>query len=266
MGQTRITSLHNPRIKSVVKLRKRRERDRQDLMLIEGFRELTRALDAGIDVREVFICPHHVSSEDEKQAIAALELGEARRFEVNSKVYAKLAYREASSCLVAVARKRTHELESMPAVGNPFYLVVDAVEKPGNLGAMLRSADAAGAAGLIVTDPGTDIYNPNVIRASLGTIFTVPLAVADAESAIRWLKGQSIGIFAATPEGGVPYTDVDLSSPCAIVVGREDLGLGGRWLEAADEGILIPMRGKADSLNVSAAAAVLLYEALRQRT
>jgi TrmH family RNA methyltransferase len=266
MDQTRITSIQNTRIKSAAKLRKRRERDRQDLMLIEGLRELTRALEAGIDVREVFICPPHVSSEDEKRAIAALGLGGARRFEVNSKVYAKLAYREASSCLVAVAQKRTHELESLPTAGNPFYLVVDAVEKPGNLGAMLRSADAAGAAGIIVSDPGTDIYNPNVIRASLGTIFTVPVAVADAESAIRWLRDRNIRIFAATPEGSVPYTDVDLSFPCAIVVGREDLGLGGRWLEAANEGILIPMKGRADSLNVSAAAAVLLYEALRQRT
>jgi len=266
MDRSRITSLQNPRIKSAVKLRKRRERDRLDLIIIEGLRELIRALDAGTVVREVFICPQHAVGKDEKKAIAALDLGGARAYEVSSRVFAKLAYREASSCVVAVAQKRAHDLRSLPASGNPFYLVVDAVEKPGNLGAMLRSVDAAGAAGLIVSDPGTDLYNPNVIRASLGTIFNVPVAVADAETAIRWLKERRIRIFAATPEGKVPYTDVDLSSPCAIVVGREDLGLGGGWLEAADDGILIPMKGTGDSLNVSAAAAVLLYEALRQRT
>ena len=266
MEHSRITSLQNPRIKSVVKLRKRRERDRLGLMLIEGLRELSRALDAGIAVEEVYICPSRATGKEEMDAIAALSVEGVNAFEVSSSVFSKLAYREASSSLVAVARKRIHELESLPATDHPFYLVVDAVEKPGNLGAMLRSADAAGAAGLIVSDPGTDLYNPNIIRSSLGTVFTVPVAVADAAAAVDWLRRRNIRIFAASPEGGVLYTGIDLTSPCAIVVGREDLGVSDEWLEAADRRILIPMKGRADSLNVSAAAAVLLYEAVRQRT
>lgn len=266
MENSRITSLQNPRIKSVVRLRKRRERDRLGLMLVEGLRELSRALDAGIAVEEVFICPSRSTGKEEKSPVGAYGLEGVKVFEVSSRVFAKLAYREASSSLVAVARKRTHELESLPAVDNPFYLVVDAVEKPGNLGAILRSADAAGTAGLIVSDPGTDLYNPNIIRSSLGTVFTVPVAVADAAKAVEWLQRRNIRIFAASPEGSVSYTGADLASPCAIVVGREDLGLSDTWLEAADQRILIPMKGRADSLNVSAAAAVLLYEAVRQRT
>ena len=154
----------------------------------------------------------------------------------------------------------------LPPVDDPFYLVADAVEKPGNLGAILRTADAAGVTGLIVSDPGTDLYNPNVIRSSLGTVFSVPVAMADSGAAAEWLKQRDITIITSSPDADTPFSSVDLTGPCAVVVGSEELGAGETWFEASDIRIRIPMMGIADSLNVSVAAAVLMYEALRQRT
>ena len=155
--------------------------------------------------------------------------------------------------------------DNRPGHGNPLLLVVDHLEKPGNLGAIFRSADGAGATGVIVSDPSAEISNPNVIRASLGTVFTVPKAVAPAPDAISWLKANGIAIAATTPDAETSWSEVDLASPSAIVLGSQDRGLGDEWLKAADIHVRIPMRGVADSLNVSAAAAILLYEALRQR-
>jgi len=204
--------------------------------------------------------------EEERNLLVELEARNTRLTEVGPRAFEKISYRESTSCFVAVAERKEKGLQAISSGDAPLFLVVDAVEKPGNLGAMFRTADAAGATGLIISDPRTDVFNPNVIRSSLGTVFTVRLAVAGAAETIAWLGERGISIITSTPHGAIPYTEADLGSPCAIVVGSEELGAGETWIAASDCKVRIPMKGAADSLNVSAAAAVLLYEALRQRS
>lgn len=261
----KITNFSNPRIKSVVKLSRKSERIRSGLMPVEGVREISRALEAGVEFREVYYCPDIADGELEGKLLEQLAAAGAQMTEVSSAVFGKIAYRESVGGILAVAERRDHPLEDLPTGANPLLLVVDHLEKPGNLGAIFRSADGAGATGVIVSDPSTDISNPNVIRASLGTVFTVPKAVAPAADVIPWLKGNGIAIMATTPDAKTPWNEADFASPSAIVLGSEDRGLGDEWLKAADVRVKIPVRGAADSLNVSAAAAILLYEALRQR-
>ena len=261
----KITSPANPRIKAVLRLGKRSERERTGLMTIEGAREIARALLGGVEIDEVFVCPQLAAGEDETALLGDLRGAGAARTTVSRGVFAKMAYREGAGGIVAVARRREHPLDLLPRTERPLYLVIDRVEKPGNLGALFRSADGAGASGLIVSDPAAELSNPNVIRASLGTVFTLPAAVAPAAEALAWLKRDGVRIIAAAPGGEKLYTDVDLTLACAIVLGSEDRGLGSEWLKASDVRVTIPMRGTADSLNVSAAAAIVLYEALRQR-
>ena len=261
----KITNFSNPRIKSVVKLGRKSERIRSGLMPVEGIREISRALEAGVEFREVYHCPDIADGELERSLLERLAAAGAQMTEVSSEVFGKIAYRESVGGILAVAERRDHPLEDLPTGDNPLLLVVDHLEKPGNLGAIFRSADGAGATGVIVSDPSAEISNPNVIRASLGTVFTVPKAVAHAADIIPWLKGNGIAVIASTLDAKIPWSDVDLASPSAIVLGSEDRGLSDEWLKAADVRVKIPMRGRADSLNVSAAAAILLYEALRQR-
>ena len=260
-----IASPHNTRIKSAAKLHKRHERDRTGSILIEGIRELSRALERGIVVEEVFCCRDLLDRESSEPVMRGIEERGIPLTAVGRKAFEKLAYREATGGLVALARRPSSALEDLPERDCPLYLVVDSVEKPGNLGALMRSADGAGAAGVIITDPGTDLFNPNAIRSSLGTIFTVPNAMAETSLAIRWLKARNVAIVTTSPAGEAFYTEADFTGPSAIVVGSEDRGLGRGWLEASDRSVRIPMRGAADSLNVSVTAAILLYEALRQR-
>ncbi len=260
-----ITSTSNPRIKSLIKLNRKSERISTGLMPVEGIREISRALKAGIEFREAFYCPDIANGPQSKELVERLGAAGTQMTEVSSHVFGKIAYRERVGGIVAVAVRRDYPLGDLPAGDNPLLLVVDHIEKPGNLGAVFRSADGAGATGIIVSDPSAEISNPNVIRASLGTVFSVPKAVAPAQDVIRWLKARRIAIIAATPDADTAWSDVDLTLPTAIVLGSEDRGLGDEWLNAADVRVNIPMRGRADSLNVSAAAAILLYEALRQR-
>lgn len=262
----RIESSHNRRIVSAAQLRKRRERERTGLILIEGARELSRALEGGITISEVFVCPNPAMGAEERGLLAELEARNTRLAEVGPRAFEKISYRDSTSCFVAVAERKEKKLDALSPGDAPLFLVADAVEKPGNLGAMFRTADAAGATGLIISEPRTDVFNPNVIRSSLGTVFTVQLAVAGAEETIAWLEGRGIGIITSTPHGAIPYTEADLRSPCAIVVGSEEQGAGEIWIAASECKVRIPMKGAADSLNVSAAAAVLLYEAQRQRS
>lgn len=259
-----ITSPQNERIKALLRLSKRRERDRAGLMTVEGVREIGRALGAGVAVAEAYHCAAAAGPET-PGLLDRLRRAKVPIVEVGSAVFRRIAYREESGGVVVTARAPRVELEALPPRERPLYLVVDAVEKPGNLGAVMRSADGAGVDGVVVADAAADPWNPNAIRASIGTIFTVPLAVAPAEEAVRWLRGRGVRIVAAALDESKPYTGVDLAAACAIVVGSEDRGLDGTWLAAADERIRIPMKGAADSLNVAAAAAILLYEALRQR-
>jgi TrmH family RNA methyltransferase len=261
----KITSSSNPRIKSIIKLGHKSERIGTGLMPVEGIREISRALEAGVEFREACYCPEIADGPRAKELLKQLATAGAQMTDVSSHVFGKIAYRESVGGIVAIAVRRDHPLGDLPAGGNPLLLVVDHLEKPGNLGAIFRSADGAGATGVIVSDPSAEISNPNVIRASLGTVFTVPKAVAPAQEVILWLKANGIAIVATTPDADTAWSEVDFASPSAIVLGSEDKGLGDEWLKAADVRVRIPMRGIADSLNVSAAAAILLYEALRQR-
>jgi TrmH family RNA methyltransferase len=259
-----ITSPQNPRIKSVLRLQKKRERDRAGLITIEGVRELARALGAGVAIREIYLSPETAGAEADA-IVGELRARSVPIFTVGRAAFAKIAYREDSGGLVAVAERPRTGFDRLSGSPDALFLVVDAVEKPGNLGALLRSADAVGVTGLIVASPGVDLFNPNAIRASLGAVFTVPLAAGAPEEAIAWLKGKGVRIVVTTPNAATRYSDANLTRSAAIVVGREDTGVSRPWIEAADLAISIPMRGAVDSLNVSAAAAILLYEALRQR-
>jgi len=260
-----ITSLQNPSVKAVCKLRDRAGRDQSRLTVLEGYRELTRALEYGMEMAECFYSPELFLGENEFPLLAKLAATGVRNTEVAPHVLAKMAYRERPEGLIATARMRTHRLEDMPVVKNGFYLIAEAIEKPGNLGSMLRSADAAGVDGLILCDKGTDIYNPNVIRASTGALFCVPLAETDSVTALQWLRDNHIQILAATPHTDFNYTDVDMTAGVAVVVGREQTGLTPFWMDQADLQVKIPMLGMIDSLNVTAAATILLYEGARQR-
>jgi RNA methyltransferase, TrmH family len=260
-----ISSPHNIRIKSAAKLRSKHERDRTGSMLIEGVRELWHALEGGIAIEEVFCCPDLLDQENSAPVMRGIEERGISLTTVGRRAFEKLAYREAGGGIVAVARQPSVTLADLPGIDRPLYLVVDAVEKPGNLGAVMRSADGAGATAVIITDPVTDLYNPNAIRSSLGTVFTMPNAMVETSLAIRWFKARKVAIITTSPTAKTFYTEADFTGPSAIVVGSEDKGLGSAWLEASDRSVRIPMKGAADSLNVSVTAAILLYEALRQR-
>ena len=262
-----ITSLQNPRIKDLVRLRDRRGRDHDQKLLIEGYRELLRALDAGYPIAELYVCPACFQGANEPALIERGRAAGAQVFETTEPVFGKIAYRERPEGLIGVGPQIHRGLADLALPdGKPaLLLVAEAIEKPGNLGTMLRSADATAVTGLIVCDSCTDIFNPNVVRASTGTLFTVPLAEADPDATIAWLRQHGIRILAATPHARVCFTDADLTVPVAIVVGTEQYGLSPRWLEACDLPVRIPMLGRADSLNVATATALLLYEAVRQR-
>ena len=262
---TEITSPANPRIKALVRLRNRRERDREERFLIEGFRELTRAVDAGVSIDELYVCPDLFLGHNETALVDRAEAVGATPVTVSEQAFRKASYRDRPEGLLAVARQFPTTLDQIDLTGNPLLLVAEAIEKPGNLGTMLRTADAAGASGVIVADPTTDPFNPNVVRASLGTLFLVPLAVATTDDAIAALRDAGVTILAATPDADVPHHGVDMTGPVAIAVGSEQYGLTGAWLEAADERILIRMPGSVDSLNAAMAGGILLFEAVRQR-
>lgn len=260
-----ITSLKNPKVGEALKLMERRRREETGLFLIEGIKELSLALKIGIKLFRLFYCEEIFKGNEEREIIkTALKQG-AELIQVTSNVFKKMVYREGSFGLLAVAEQFKRELKDISLAVPPLLVVVESAEKPGNLGAILRSADAAGADGVIVCGKGADIYNPNVVRASVGALFTIPVVESTAEETIEWLKDKKITILAATPHADRSYFDADLSGACAIVMGSEHEGLSSALLKAADIKVMIPMKGKADSLNLSAATAVILYEAVRQR-
>lgn len=268
---TIISSLNNSRIKDLVKLNNRRQREARKLTVVEGQREAERALQAGIVPLEVYVCPDLMAQDDGfKKSLASLvEATGIRIFEVTPAVYKKIAYRGESGGVVLVIPYFKTSFSDLSDRGTAFLVVIDGVEKPGNLGAVLRTADAAGVDALILThegDTGTDLYNPNVIRASLGAIFTVPVLSVTVDETVRWLKEQNIQIVATSPEGEALYSAVSLTGPVAVVLGSEAAGLGNLWLQSADVRVQIPMFGSVDSLNLSVSTALLLYEVVRQRT
>ncbi len=265
-----ITSLQNPRVKRVVRLRDRRDRDRDGRFLIEGYREVLRAVLACLPIEELFTCRGLYLGENEPALVErATERSGARVIEVADTVFRKMSYRDRPDGLIAVAPTPRWDLDSLaeraPLGSAPLVLVAQAIEKPGNLGTMLRTADAAGVDAVIVCDKTTDIWNPNVVRASIGTLFTVPVAEGESSAVRTWLRDRGIRLVAATPDAALPYFDADLSGPTAVVIGSEQYGLDAEWLEECEERVQIPMAGEADSLNAAVSAAVVLFEAVRQR-
>jgi RNA methyltransferase, TrmH family len=262
---TAIESARNPRLRSALALRERRERDAQGLTLVDGQRELGRALDAGVEVIEAFVDAERMSAPDLAPSVARLRSAEATVHATSGDALARLAFGDRAEGVVAVIRRPSVELAALRLPDVPLVVVVEGIEKPGNLGAILRSADGAGADAVIVADARTDPYNPNAIRASLGTIFAMPLAAAPTDAVRAFLDHRGIRPIAAIVDAPTVYTDADLRGPLALVLGSEAGGLGSAWRDGAIEGVRLPMAGVADSLNVSVTAAVLLYEARRQR-
>jgi TrmH family RNA methyltransferase len=260
-----ITSLTNPRVKAAVRLRDRREREETGLTIVDGPRELLRALENGVAVEEAFVCPDLVRTGEAEAAIVRLRDAGARVVDVSPPVLARIAFGDRAEGVVAVIRTPARGLDDVVLPRDPLIVVVEAVEKPGNLGAILRTADGSAADAVIAADPRTDLFNPNAIRASLGTIFTVPVAAAASDTALDWLASRAIRPIAARVDAPTLYSDVDLRGPIAIVLGSEAGGLTAAWDDPRVVPVRIPMLGAADSLNVSVAAAILLYEARRQR-
>jgi TrmH family RNA methyltransferase len=288
-----ISSLQNGRIKQLVKLSKRRERDQHRLTLVEGAREISHLLATGIVPREVYVCPALLDDETrillsqlqnlahDNPSTSPLGTAPARStavtpsvarypavtpvfFEVTAAVFEKIAYRVSGGLLLVISYVN-QSLAELRLSDTPFLVIIEGVEKPGNLGAILRTADAAGVDAVIVCAGATDLHNPNVVRASLGALFTLPMVEVETAELLLWLALHKIQAVAADPAATVAYTMQDLTVPLAIVMGSEAYGLSPTWLTHADAMVKIPMRGAVDSLNLSAATAIVLYEALRQR-
>lgn len=252
-----ITSSANPKFKRLIALlQKSSERRESALFTVEGVREISHCIEAGYKPDCIFFCPDIVSEET---------LPQCRHFALSAGLYAKAAYREGTEGAIGVFQAIEHPLSSLHLKDNPLIAVLESVEKPGNLGAVLRTCDAAGADALIICDPRTDLYNPNLIRASIGAVFTVSTAVCTTAQAISFLKSKGIRILTAQLQDSSLYYDCPMTKGTAIVMGTEATGLSDKWRQAADAHIRIPMLGKLDSLNVSVSAAILLYEAVRQR-
>jgi RNA methyltransferase, TrmH family len=253
-----ITSLQNPRVKHVVRLRDEKRQRREDgLMLVEGYDEIQLALAAGHHPRTIISSP--------ELAVRQISGVEAENVTVNRAVFEKMSYRENPDGWLAIFPIPQITLDDLQLRDTPLVIVAEAVEKPGNLGAILRTADAAGADAVLVCDPRVDVWNPNVVRASRGAVFSLPTVESDNASALRWLRGGGIRILAATPSAELVYSDIDLRQPVAIAVGTEDDGLSAFWMSEADVQVKIPMQGRVNSLNVSVSTALIVYEAVRQR-
>ncbi len=260
----KITSPSNSRIKDIVRLRQRKYRDQHRLSIVEGVTEITRLLESSVRTTDIFVCLDYLTDASKAVYHAAIQK-DIPVTETSPAVYEKIAFGDRHDGLLMLIEYPTQTLEQIKATSQSLFVVLEKVEKPGNLGAVLRTADAVGAQGLFICDPGTDMYNPNVIRASLGTVFSVPTATGSAEDVVEYLNKNQIKIYAAVVDADKIYFDVDWRSSAAVVLGSEHDGLTPFWKEHADATIRIPMQGRADSLNVSASAAVILYEACRQK-
>lgn len=262
----RVDSPRNPLVKEAASLRQRRARERSGRILIEGAREVARAMSAGAGVRTLLLCPTLHPAGAAEALTHAAGAGGAEVVLLSEAAFQRLSLRQGPDGVAAVATWRPAELTALRPPPDPLILVLDGVEKPGNVGALLRTADAAGVDAVVLTGAGTDLGNPNVIRASMGSVFALPVAVAGADAARAWLNALRARTVAAAPGAGELHWNADYRGAVAIVLGAEDRGLPDAWLRGADARVRIPMRGtSADSLNVAVAGAVLLYEALRQR-
>jgi len=256
-----ITSIKNPRLKVLVSLQKSKDRREAGLFIVEGIREISLAQQSGFEIETFFISPE-IYKADKNYPIS---LSAKDILHLPVAVFSKVAYRENTGGIIAVAKIKSTRLSDLQKTKNPLYLILEKVEKPGNIGAMLRTADAAGIDGVIVCDPATDFYNPNVIRSSVGCIFTVPIATATNEEVYNWCAENKIETFATALTAKQEYQNSNYKNSTAILMGSESFGLSDFWLKKANHQIIIPMRGKIDSMNVSNAAAVVVFEAVRQR-
>lgn len=255
-----IESLQNIKIKQIIKLRNNHERKKTGLFIIEGREELGRAYQSNVETEYILL-----SSDLLNNIPAYLKNEERKIYYLPLEIFKKISYKENPDGILAVAKRKDVEINDLKINKNALVLILESLEKPGNLGAILRSADASQVDAVIVCDQRTDIYNPNVIRASLGTVFSVPLVVAEKENVLFWLKRNKIFSFATTPRAKKFYTEIDFTKSTALVIGTEHEGLSDFWIQNTDAQIKIPMLGKIDSLNVSVSTAVILYEIIRQR-
>ena len=260
-----ISSIQNPTIKQLVLLQeKSRERRKTGLFVIEGIREIGLALDAGFEINQLFYCESIIEASELANLQHQLQ-SNVGQISVTEEVYKKIAYRSGTEGIIASAKAKEHLLEDLDLPENPLILVAEAPEKPGNIGALLRTADAAGVDAFILANPKTDLYNPNIIRSSVGGVFTVIIATGTTQEVIEYLKQKSINCYSAILQEAVSYETQDFTQPTALVVGTEADGLSELWRKNSKQNIIIPMQGKLDSMNVSVAAALLVFEARRQR-
>jgi TrmH family RNA methyltransferase len=260
-----ILSLTNSKIKQIIRLREHKERKKCGLTIVEGKKEIFHALESGLNFKEIFFAADQEKILKQEGLLSRITLHKIPAVSLAEDVYAKAAYGERADGILGVAEIPIYDEKSLKVSQNPFYVVIEGVEKPGNLGAILRTCDGAGVDAVFVGDPKTDLFNPNVIRASIGTVFSVKPIVSSNEEIYKRLVSQKVKIFAAVPSEGKVYTQVDFRGPSAVILGSEHDGLSLFWKEKSHQSLSIPMKGKADSLNVSIASALLIYEALRQR-
>ncbi|WP_396192986.1 TrmH family RNA methyltransferase [Flavobacterium sp.] len=257
-----ITSSQNPFIKSLVQLQeKAKSRKQSGTFLIEGKREIELAIKGNYELETVLFLPELISEEQ----LSKLSKSQINLIEINKEVYQKLAYRDTTEGIIAVAKTKSLALQDLKLPENPLILVMESIEKPGNIGAMLRTCDAANIDAVIIANPKTDLYNPNIVRSSVGCLFTNQIATGSTEDVIQFLKEKNIAIFGATLQNSNFYHTQDYTIPTALVVGTEATGLTQAWRDAATQNVIIPMQGEIDSMNVSVASAILLFEAKRQR-
>lgn len=257
-----ITSAQNPKLKQVLRLRERRERKKTNLFLIEGYRELKRVQEGKRKIETLFYCPELFLKDNED---ALLEKSEGKLCRLPQHLFEKISYRDRPDGLLAIAEQQHPTLDQLKLSDCPFIVIAESIEKPGNLGTILRSCDAAGVDALIVADPCTDLHNPNVVRASIGTLFTVPVFEASKDEVLSFLEEKNIPMLATTPSAEKEYTEMNLEGPVALLMGCEQYGLSSYFLEKAQHKVRIPMMGHADSLNVATATTLMLYEVLLQR-
>ncbi|TGD58148.1 TrmH family RNA methyltransferase [Flavobacterium humi] len=257
-----ITSVQNPFIKSLVLLQeKAKARKQSGRFLIEGQREMELAVKGGFEIESVLFLPDLIPASQ----ITKLPLGNAELIEISKEVYQKLAYRDTTEGILAVAKTKPFDLAALQLSEKPLILVAEAPEKPGNIGAMLRTADAAHIDAVIIANPKSDMFNPNIVRSSVGCLFTNQIATGTTQEIIDFLKARNINMYAATLQNSTAYHTQDYTKPTALVVGTEATGLSAEWRDNATQNIIIPMQGEIDSMNVSVAAAILIFEAKRQR-
>lgn len=261
----RITSLNNQRIKNVAKLHQRKHRDRQRALLIEGYRALWWACERAHPLHALYICPELFYGKNEQALIGRVRQNGVPVIETSEAIFRKIGFRARPDGLLAVAPQRHRSLHEHRPTANAFYLIAEAIEKPGNLGTLLRAADGAGASGLLLCNRGTDIFHPDVVHGSTGAFFNVPVFTCTSGEALAWCQQHRIRTVAATPDAPTLYTDADLRGSVAIAVGTEQYGLSDLWLRESDRRVRLPMLGQVDSLNVAIAAAILAYEVVRQR-